>query len=310
MRKWIKKLTLTSLAGLLSLTSTVAFVAAEEGSDYEGETVKVGVVGDSSKETWDAVSEKAKEEGITIETVLFTDYNQPNQALQDGSIDLNAFQHVAYLDNWNEANGGDLEPIGFTLVTKLALYSDKYQSIEDLPEGAQIAIPNDPTNGGRALLALQIAGLIKVDEEAGILPEVGDITDNPKNIELVELDASQTAASLPDVDAAFINSGYATDAGLSPDKALFVDTDQPDQLSDSYRNVIVARSEDKDNPLYAKVIEFYQTPEIAKIITESSNGGSVPAWEGYQEGDSKDDGETSADQASNEEANESDAESE
>ena len=103
MRKWIKKLTLTSLAGLLSLTSTVAFVAAEEGSDYEGETVKVGVVGDSSKETWDAVSEKAKEEGITIETVLFTDYNQPNQALQDGSIDLNAFQHVAYLDNWNEA---------------------------------------------------------------------------------------------------------------------------------------------------------------------------------------------------------------
>lgn len=287
--------------------SSLSVVASEE-RPFEGEEVTIGVVGDSSERTWNHVAEVALEqEGIVVETVLFTDYNQPNVSLADGSIDINSFQHVAYLTNWNEENGEDLVHIGFTSVNRLSLFSDKHASIEDLPDGARIAIPNDPTNGGRALLALEIAGLIEVDDEAGILPEVSDITSNPKNLEIVELDASQTALSLPDVDAAFINVGYANDAGLDQDTAIFSDTDEPDQFNDAYRNVLAVRAEDEENPLYLKIVELYQTDEIAEILIDQSNGGSVAAW---VSGDSEEseESEESADAEESSEESEEDAE--
>lgn len=251
--------------------------------EFAGEKVILGVVGDAGAQTWEYVAEKAlDQEGIEIEVVLLTDYNQPNIALANGSLDLNSFQHVAFLENWNEANDEDLVHIGFTLVTPMGLYSDKLESVEEIPDGAQIAIPNDPTNGGRALLALQIAGLIEVDEAAGVLPEVSDITSNPKNIEIIPLDAAQIARILPDVDAAMINTGHANDAGYAVSDAIFVDTDNPAQLSDSYRNVVAARAEDKDNPLYLRIVELYQEDDVAEVLFEASNGGSVPAWEGYE----------------------------
>lgn len=305
MKKFIKSLALLSLVGGLGANLALTSVSAQ--GEFEGEKVSVGVVGDSSERTWNYVAEKAlEEEGIEIEVVLLTDYNQPNEALKNGSLDLNAFQHVAFLNNWNESNDADLEVLGYTLVTKLGLYSDKYESIDELPEGAQIAIPNDPTNGGRALLALEIAGLIEVDDAADILPTVQDITDNPLNIEIIELDAAQTALSLPDVDAAFINSGHASNVGLAPSDAIFVDTDQPELLSDAYRNIIAVRAEDIENELYLKILELYQTDDVAEVIIESDNGGSVPAWEGYVPAEESAEEET--EEVSEEESTEEDAE--
>ncbi|WP_458920389.1 MetQ/NlpA family ABC transporter substrate-binding protein, partial [Escherichia coli] len=149
----------------------------------------------------------------------------PNISLADGSIDLNAFQHVAYLNDWNESNKEDLQAIGFSYVAPLKLYSEKIKSLDELKEGDTVAIPSDVTNGGRALLALQQAGVIEVDKSKGVLPTVADIIKNDKNIKFQELDASQLANALPDVAAAAINNNFATDAGLSDDQAIYNDAE-------------------------------------------------------------------------------------
>ncbi|WPC09760.1 MetQ/NlpA family ABC transporter substrate-binding protein [Globicatella sp. PHS-GS-PNBC-21-1553] len=233
----------------------------------------------SAEDVWQVVVDQAKAEGIEVELQFFTDYNQPNEALQNGSIDLNAFQHIAFLDNWNESNDGSLVPIGFTFVSPMGTYSEKIKSLDELPEGGTVAIPNDPTNGGRALLALELAGVLEIDDDAGILVTPEDITENPKNIKIEELDAAQLAATLPDVDAAIINTNFANDAGLSLKDAIFVDADYPEKLSEKYKNSIVAREEDKENPLYLKIVELYQTDAVAQAIYDTTNGGDKPVWE-------------------------------
>lgn len=275
----MKKLLKLSAVALLSSTLLSGVASNVLANDFEGESVTVGIVPGSAEDVWQVVVDKAAEEGIEVKLEFFTDYNQPNEALQNGSIDLNAFQHIAFLDNWNESNDGDLVPLGFTFVSPLGTYSEKIKSLSELADGATVAIPNDPTNGGRALLALELAGVIEVDDEAGILVEPSDITENPKNIEIVELDAAQLAATLPDVDAAVINTNFANDAGLSLDQAIFVDADYPEKLSEKYKNAIVAKEANKDNPLFAKIVELYQTKEVAQAIYDSTNGGDKPAWE-------------------------------
>lgn len=276
MRKWLKGLGVVSLATSLLVGTAVTSQAQGE---FEGEEVTVGIVPGSAEEVWQVVVDKAAEDGITVDLVLFNDYVQPNIALQDGSVDLNAFQHVAFLDNWNEANEGDLTPIGFTFVSPMGAYSENITSLDELQEGDTIAIPNDPTNGGRAILALELAGVIEVDDEVGALATVNDITDNPLNIQIEELDAAQLPLSLPDVAAAFINLNFAQDAGLNLEDAVFVDADYPDQLNEAYKNVIATRAEDAENPLYAKIVEYYQSQEIAQAIYDITNNGDKPAWE-------------------------------
>lgn len=275
MKKFIKSLAALTLAGSLFVGAS----PAQAQGEFEGEKVTVGVVSEAEEQVWEFVAEQALEqEGIELELVLFTDYVQPNIALQDGSTDLNAFQHIAFLEEWNEANDGNLVDIGFSYVTPLGVYSDKITSLDELEDGAVISIPNDATNGGRALLALELAGLIEVDDAAGILPTVQDVTDNPLNIQFEELDAAQIAQALPDVDAAVINNTFALDAGLSTEDAIFLDAENPEDLKDEYKNVIAAHADNADNPLYLKVVELYQTDEVAAIIAEASNGGDVPAW--------------------------------
>ena len=281
MKKIFKQLGTLTVASILLLNASATLVSAQ-GDDrpFEGEEVSIGVVGDVADSMWNYLGEVAlEEEGIELEVVLLTDYNQPNEAVDNGSLDLNAFQHVAFLNEWNEANDADLVHIGFTTVNPLGLYSEKISSLDELENGATIAIPNDPTNGGRALLALEIAGLIEVDDAAGVLPTPDDITDNSKNLNIQELDASQIAIALPDVDAAFINTGFANDAGLSLEDAIFFDAEDKDQLNEVYKNIVVVRAEDAENPLYLKLVELYQTEEVAKQIVELSNGGSLPAWD-------------------------------
>lgn len=276
----MKKLTL-SLASLSLLAgwalSTRPVAWAQEG-DFAGETVSVGVASEYEEEVWKPVVDRAEAEGITLDLILFTDYVQPNIAVQDGSVDLNAFQHIAFLNDWNDSNDGDLVPLGFTYVAPIRAYSQSLDSLDDLPEGGTVAIPNDPTNGGRALLALEQAGVLEVDDAAGVLPTVNDITSNPKNIQIEELDAAQLPNVLPDVDAAIINNNFALDAGLSVEDAIFSDGQDLDSLADDYKNVIVTRAEDADSPLYQRIVDLYQTEETAQRLVEVSDGADLPAW--------------------------------
>lgn len=263
--------------GLGLIVAVLSACGAVTG-ETESETVSIGVVGENN-DVWDFVIEKLeREEGLTVELVRFTDYAQPNTALAQGEIDLNAFQHKLFLESFNEDSGTTLVPIGDTVIAPLGIYSDKLDDVNDLEENDTVAIPNDVTNGGRALLLLQTAGFITVDPEAGTTPTVSDITDNPLNLDIQELDAAQTARALQDVTVSVINSGMAVDAGFVPtEDAIFLEP--VNEQSDPYVNIIVAREEDTDNEAYQKVVEAYQAEDTKEVIEETSKGSSVPAWD-------------------------------
>lgn len=270
------------LAGLLVITLAAGLTAC--GSDDGGEdqqekqVVKLGIMGASDEEIWDPIKAEFAEKGVDIEYVFFTDYTQPNAALANGEIDLNAFQHHAYLNGEIEKYGYDITAIGDTLLTSLNLYSDKIKSVDEIKKGDQIAVPNDAVNLARALNVLQAAGLIQLKDGAGSAAETKDIVSNPLNLDLVQVDASQTASLLPDVAAAVVNGAYALDAGLSPkDDSIF--TDDPSYYTDNtYINVIAARTEDQDNALYQEIVKAYQSEGTAKIFAENFQGLYIPAW--------------------------------
>lgn len=248
-------------------------------STTKEETVKVtvGVVGEVN-EPWDYTIEQLKEkENIEVTLVKFTDYATPNTALANGEVDLNAFQTQIFLDNFNKDTDSDLTSIGYTVMAPLGIYSEKVSDISEVEEGAEIAIPNDPSNGGRALRLLQTAGLLSLNEEAGLLPSVKDITDNPLNLVITELDSSQTARALQDVDASVINSGMAVDAGFIPSEdAVFLEP--VTEESTPYYNVIAARSEDVENEVYVTIVEYFQSEGTAEVIKESTKGSQIPVW--------------------------------
>lgn len=248
-----KKLILTIFAGLIIVFLGACGAKSASTDKAKVEKVKIGVVSEAAIEIWKDVAKRLKSQNIDLEIVQFTDYNQPNIALKNGDINLNAFQHVAFLEDFNSKNNADLTPIGFTFVSPLGIYSKKIKDAKEIKDGDTIAIPNDTTNGGRALLLLQALDLIKLNAK-GASPAVTDITENPKNIKIKELDAAQTARSLEDVTAAVINTNYAVDSGLSPKKdALYLDTDNISNVKDIYKNVIAASSsKDKDNAVYKK----------------------------------------------------------
>ncbi|KAF1305728.1 MetQ/NlpA family ABC transporter substrate-binding protein [Enterococcus saccharolyticus] len=284
MKKWVK-LAITSAAvlafaaGCGNKAATDESGSASTDASKEEVTVKLGIIG-ADTDVWDDVKDRLQEEGINLEYVKFTEYSQPNSALASGDIDLNSFQHQYFLDNFNEEHGTDLVSIGNTVNAPLGIYSEKIKDISEIKDGDKVAIPNDVTNGGRALLLLQTAGLIKVDEAAKQAPTVSDITDNPKNLEIVELEASQTARALQDVTVSVINSGMAVDAGFVPkEDAIYLEP--VDDTSRPYVNIIAARKEDEDNEVYKKVVAAYQTEETAKVIEETSKGSSIPAWETF-----------------------------
>lgn len=244
---------------------------------YEGTTVKIGVVGEQN-EHWEPVIAALAKEGITVELVKFADYTLPNQALADGEIDLNAFQHYAFLESEIKDKGLKLSTIGESIIAPLGLFSDKITDISEIKDGDKIAIPNDATNGGRALKLLETAGLIKVDPAVGFVPTVNDITENKLNLEFYEVEAANTPSLLPDVAAAVINGGFAVDAGLSPQKdAIYLET-VAEGSDNPYINIIVARTEDENNELYKKVVDAFRTPEVAKVIEEAYKGAFLPTW--------------------------------
>ncbi|MBS5520315.1 MAG: MetQ/NlpA family ABC transporter substrate-binding protein [Acidaminococcus sp.] len=271
-----KKLT----AGTLAVFAAAALLAGcggekkAEKAPEEKKKIVVGITPGYSEEIMEFVKGEAKKQGLDVELKVFSDYVTPDQALAQKEIDLNSFQHGPFLDAFNKKNGTKLVSIGKTYLAPLKLYSTKIKDIKDLKDGDKIAIPNDPSNGGRAILMLSKLGLIKVKDgvKASDLT-VNDITDNPKHLQILELEAAQLPRSLDDTAASVINAGYANSAKLDPNLAI-----AKEDNTSPYVNIIAAREEDKDNPTYVKFVKIFQTDAVKNYINEKAKGALVPAW--------------------------------
>lgn len=251
-----------------------ASLAALFAGSALAETIKVGVTPAEHAQIMEQVKKVAATKGLDIEILEFSDYVVPNQALADGELQANSFQHQPYLDNQIADRKFGIVSVGTTITTPMGVYSKKVKSLDELKDGATVGIPNDPTNGGRALLVLASKGVLKVNEAVGLKVTPADITENPKNIQIVELDAAQLPRSLDDTDASVINTNYATAAGLNPKKdAIAIESEKS-----PYANVIAVRTEDKDKPLVKTLVESYHSPEVKAFILEKYNGTVIPSW--------------------------------
>ena len=251
-----------------------ASLAALFAGSALAETIKIGVTPAEHAQIMEQVKKVAATKGLDLEILEFSDYVVPNQALADGELQANSFQHQPYLDNQVADRKFDLVSVGTTITTPMGVYSKKVKSLDELKDGATVGIPNDPTNGGRALLVLASKGVLKVNPDAGLKVTPADITENPKNIQIVELDAAQLPRSLDDTDASVINTNYATAAGLNPKK----DSIAIESEKSPYANVIAVRSQDKDKPWVKTLVESYQSPEVKSFILEKYNGTVIPSW--------------------------------
>ena len=275
--KNFKKLSVLAAAALMA----VAFLAAGCGSDSQttassdkNVTVTVGATPVPHAEILNEIKPLLAKEGVDLKVVEFTDYVKPNLALNDKELDANFFQHTPYLDKFNSEHGTKLKAIAKIHVEPMGIYSRKIKDLKDLADGAKVAIPNDPTNGGRALLILQSAGLITLKDGGNITSTVQDVVKNDKNLQFVELDAAQIPRSLDDTDLACVNTNYAIPAGLNPQKdSLLVESkDSP------YANVLVVRQGDENNETYKKVLAIYQSEPIKKFIEDHFQGTILPAF--------------------------------
>ena len=247
---------------------------ASEGSQTaEPVTIKLGVVGSIYEDLWAPAQEALKEQGIDLEIVQFSDYVTPNNALANGEIDLNAFQHRIYLQSEIDSYGYEIQTIGNTFIIPLNLYSQNISSVEELKDGDTIAIPDDLTNGGRALKVLEAAGLITLKADAGFNPTVDDIETYHVGITIEELKANVIASTLPDVTAGVVNGNYALDFGLKTEEAIYKDTVLD---VEEYWNLIAARAADLEDAdkvaIYDKVVKAFQSAETEKVFNETFGG--------------------------------------
>ncbi|REJ17949.1 MAG: methionine ABC transporter substrate-binding protein [Paenibacillaceae bacterium] len=248
--------------------------AADESQDAEPVTVKVGATPEPHAKILEFVKEKLAAEGVNLEVIVFNDYVQPNVQVYEKQLDANFFQHVPYLDEFNAKKGYDLVKVTGVHIEPIGAYSSKISAIEELKDGAKVAIPNDATNGGRALALLAKHNLITLKDGVGILATVQDIADNPKKLEIVELEAATLPRVLPDVDVAVINTNYALEAGLVPTRdALFIEeSDSP------YVNILVSRPDNKDDEAIRKLAAALNSAEVKQFIEETYEGAVVPAF--------------------------------
>lgn len=236
--------------------------------------IKMGVTAGPHAEIMEQVKKLLEKDGVKMKIIEFTDYIQPNAALAAGDLDANSYQHQPYLDAQIKDRGYKFVSVGSTITFPMGVYSKKIKSLNDLKPGARVGVPNDPTNGGRALLVLQAKGVIKLKADAGLKATPLDIVENPKKIKIVELDAAQLPRSLDDFDAAVINGNYAESAGLSPTK----DSIAVEASTGPYVNVIAVRAADKDKPWVAKLVKAYHSPEVKKFVLEKYKGSVITSW--------------------------------
>jgi D-methionine transport system substrate-binding protein len=259
------------MASVAGVVLALSYAAAAPARDH----IKVGVSGGDGELIWAKVKEIAKQKGLDVEVIVFNDYLLPNAALDGGDLDANAFQHKPFLENQIKIRGYKISAIAGTIVEPIGLYSLKFKSVAALADGAQLGIPNDPSNGGRALLLLQQQGLIRLREGTGIVPSVRDVIANPKKLKFHELDAAQLPRSLSDLDAAVINTNYALQAKLHPGRdSIAIES----RINNPYGNVIAVRTADKDKPVFQTLIAAYQNDVVRDFIIKQFEGAILPVF--------------------------------
>ncbi|EHP42826.1 lipoprotein YaeC [Cupriavidus basilensis OR16] len=252
-------------------------IVASGSALAQEQTLRVGTVSGPDAQVWQVVQKAAKRQGLNIKVVEFNDYVQPNAALDAGDLDANSFQHQPYLDSQVKQRGYKMVSVGYTYISPLGIYSQKLKSPKDLLQGAKVAVPNDPSNENRALLLLAAQGVIKLKSGVGangVNATPLDVSDNPKKLKIVELDAAQLARSLPDVAAAVINTNYALAAGLQPARNAIALED----IHSPYANVIAVRTQDKDKPWVKKLVAAYQSEEVRQFMKSEFKGAMVPSF--------------------------------
>ncbi|MFD6453360.1 MetQ/NlpA family ABC transporter substrate-binding protein [Nocardia sp. NPDC060220] len=254
------------LRRLLAIPVLVALAtgAVSCGQDHPDGVVRIGV-NDIAQPHWEVYKRKAAEQGITVEYVNFTDYKQPNPALAQKQIDLNKFQHVRYLANYNVASNDTIVPIGATEIFPLTLYSTKRTSVAEIPRGGQITLSNNPAQQVRPLLGLSAAGLIVLKGGASWDSTIDDVDTGASKVRLTTIDPTLTAQSLDSVDAAFVDDTFAGPAGLTQQQVIYTDDPERPELK-QYINVFAARAADKDNPTYLKLAQLYHDPEVVAAV--------------------------------------------
>ncbi|MDV3871767.1 methionine ABC transporter substrate-binding protein MetQ [Elizabethkingia anophelis] len=240
-------------------------------------SIKVGIASGPERDLAEAAKKEAKEKyNLDVELVAFTEYVLPNEALNNGDLDANAFQHVPYLTEQSKQRGYKLAVVGKTFVFPIVAYSKKIKNIAELQNGSTIVIPNNPTNGGRSLLLLQKNGLLKLKDNVGLLPKVTDITENPKQLKIVEIEAPQLPRVLDDKDVtiAVINNNFAAQAGLDPEKNGLLKEDK----ESAYMNVIVAREDNKNSEKVKNFVKAYQSKAVEQAAEKAFKGGAIKGW--------------------------------
>lgn len=260
-----------ALTGCGSQQQSASSDSQPAGSDQE---IKIGATAGPHAEVVEAVAKEAAKQGIKIKVVEFSDYITPDKALADGDIDLASYQHQPFLDNFNSQNGTDLVSIGKTILMRMGVYSNKVKDVKDLPDGAVVAVPNDPTNEGRGLALLQKAGVIKLKDGVGLKATPEDVVDNPKHLQFKEIEAAQLPRSLDDVDAAVITMNYVMSAGLNvKEQGIYLEPkDEPLAVM-----ILAARAKDKDNPTYKKIADIYHSDAVKQFIADKYKGTIEPA---------------------------------
>ena len=274
----MKKILALLLAALLALGATACGGGGDTDGDTETLTIKVGASPAPHAEILEKAKEILAEDGITLEITEFQDYVLPNEAVSNGELDANYFQHLPYLEQYNEENGTDLVSVAKIHYEPYGIYAGKTATLEELQDGATVAVPNDATNEARALLLLEQEGLITLKEGVGISATALDIVDNPKNLEIVELEAALIPRSLQDVDIAGINGNYAIEAGLNASKDALA-TEAADSVgADTFANIICVKAGNEENEGVKALVEVLTSDEIKAFINDTYEGAVVPVF--------------------------------
>lgn len=274
LRKFVVSFLACSIA--LSLAVGLSGCGAQKQGPVKEGSIVVGASPSPHAQILEAVSEQLAQKGYQLEIKEFTDYIMPNTALEDGELDANFFQHQPYLTDFNEKNGTNLVSAAAIHFEPLGIYGGKTADLADLPEGAQIAVPNDTTNEARALWLLQAQGIIEVDEQAGLEATKQDITSNPKNVEIVEMEAAQLPRALADVDFAVINGNYAVAAEIA-DQVL-VTEDKDSEAAKQYANIVAVREGDENREDIKALVEALQSDEVKAYIEETFGSTVIPVF--------------------------------
>lgn len=269
---------LLAALSIFALASCGGNDEAAENDNAESTTIKVGASVTPHAEILEAAKPLLEEQGYTLEIVEFNDYVQPNLNVDSGELDANYFQHKPYMDEFNEENDTNLVAVAAIHYEPFGLYPGKTATVEELADGASIAIPNDGTNEARALLLLQQEGLITLSEDAGLSATKVDIAENPKNLDIKEIEAAQLARSLSDVDMAVINGNYAIEAGLVVGTDAIATEDADSIAAETYANVVAVKAGNEENEAIKALVEALQSDEVKQYMEETYNGAVIPMF--------------------------------